>query len=56
MMITHNINFDTVNCDCCKSDSEATVDGDIMNIINSSIEEEERRECYWICKIRITQG
>ena len=50
MMITHNISFDTVNCDCCKSDSEATVDGEIMNIINSSIEEEEKREYYWICK------
>lgn len=50
MMISHNISFDTVNCDCCKSDSEARVEGDIMNVINSSIEEGEKRECYWICK------
>jgi DNA polymerase I len=50
MMIAHNISFDTVNCDCCKSDSTAKVDGEIMNIINSSLAEEEKREHYWICK------
>ena len=42
MMIAHNISFDTVNCDCCKSDSEAKVDDEIMNIINSSLN--RRRE------------
>ncbi|HEX9319022.1 MAG TPA: DNA polymerase domain-containing protein [Nitrososphaeraceae archaeon] len=50
MMIANNISFDTVNCDCCKDDSAAKVDGEIMNIINSSVEESEKRGRYWICK------
>lgn len=50
MMITHNISFDTVNCKCCKNNLEANVDGEIMNIVNSSLAEEEKRERYWICR------
>ena len=50
MMIAHNISFDTVNCDCCKDDLNAKVDDEIMSIINSRIEEGEKREYYWICK------
>ena len=34
MMINNNISFDTVNCDCCKDDTEAKVSAEIMNIIN----------------------
>ena len=51
MMINHNISFDTVNCDCCKDDSEAKVSSEIMNIINEGLTEEEKRDqTYWICK------
>lgn len=39
-----------MNCDCCKDDLDAKVDGDVMNIVNSSIKEREKREYYWICK------
>lgn len=50
MIIGHNISFDTVNCDCCKDDSAAKVDDEIMNIINSNVAHGEKREHYWICK------
>ena len=51
MMINHNISFDTVNCDCCKDDPEATVSVEIMDIINEGLTKEEKREqSYWICK------
>jgi DNA polymerase elongation subunit (family B) len=46
MMISHNISFDTLNCDCCKNDSTAKVDGEIMDIINSSLTDEDKREHY----------
>jgi DNA polymerase I len=51
MMINNNISFDTVNCDCCKSNSDAKVSEDIMNIINKDLpEDQKRKEPYWICK------
>jgi DNA polymerase elongation subunit (family B) len=50
MMISHNISFDTVNCDCCKENPEAVVDQKVMDIINSTLTGEEKREQYWICK------
>jgi DNA polymerase I len=50
MMIANNISFDTVNCNCCSSDLEAKVDDEIMDILNSSLPEEEKREHYWICR------
>jgi DNA polymerase, archaea type len=51
MMINYNISFDTVNCDCCKSNADAKVSEDIMNIINKDLpEDQKRKEPYWICK------
>jgi DNA polymerase, archaea type len=51
MMINNNISFDTVNCDCCKSNPDAKVSEDIMNIINKDLPEDQKREePYWICK------
>jgi DNA polymerase I len=50
MMIEHNISFETTNCECCKYDREAKIDFKIMNLINSSLGEKEKREHYWICK------
>jgi DNA polymerase elongation subunit (family B) len=49
MIVAHNISFDTVNCECCKNDSDATVEDGIMNLINSNLTQEEKREHYWIC-------
>ena len=49
MIVAHNISFDTVNCECCKNDSDARVDDGIMNLINSNLTQEEKREHYWIC-------
>ena len=49
MMITHNISFDTVNCDCCRDKTDVNVGKEIMNLINSGKAEVEKREQYWIC-------
>ena len=43
MAILHNISFDTVNCECCKDDSECRINKDITK--DCKIEKE-----YWICK------
>jgi DNA polymerase, archaea type len=56
IMIAHNISFDTVNCECCKNNLEAKVGYEIMNMVNSSLPELERREQYWICKDSNYQG
>jgi DNA polymerase, archaea type len=56
MMIDHNISFDTVNCECCKNDSKANVGNEIMNLINSNLPKEEKRDPYWICKNPKYQG
>jgi DNA polymerase elongation subunit (family B) len=51
MMINNNISFDTVNCDCCKNNSDATVSQEVMNLINRHLQEyHEREQHYWICK------
>jgi DNA polymerase, archaea type len=51
MMINNNISFDTVNCDCCKSNPDAKVSKEIMEIINKNLpEDHKRKEPYWICK------
>jgi DNA polymerase, archaea type len=47
MMINNNISFDTVNCDCCKDNSDAAVSQEIMNLISRY---HEREQHYWICK------
>jgi DNA polymerase elongation subunit (family B) len=41
MMINNNISFDTVNCDCCKSNPDAVVSKEIMNIINKDLPEDQ---------------
>jgi DNA polymerase elongation subunit (family B) len=56
MMISHNISLETVNCDCCKEKLDAKVGNDIMDIINSNILQEERREQYWICNDQKYRG
>ena len=51
MMITNNISFETVNCECCKSDQKAKVSDDIMKLINEGLPvSKKRNENYWICK------
>lgn len=50
IMISHNISFDTVNCDCCKYQAAAKIDNEIMDIINSNLAEGEKREHNWICR------
>ena len=42
MAILHNISFDTINCECCKNNSDIAIDKDIIK--NCTIEKE-----YWIC-------
>ena len=56
IMITHNISFDTVNCNCCKNDPGARVGDGIMSLINSGLPEEEKREGYWICQSQDYEG
>jgi DNA polymerase I len=43
MAVLHNISFDTVNCECCKSDSASRISSDITK--ECKIEKE-----YWICR------
>jgi DNA polymerase elongation subunit (family B) len=51
MMINNNISFDTINCDCCKNNSDAKVSQEVMNLINRHLPEyHEREHPYWICK------
>ena len=56
IMITHNISFDTVNCNCCKDDPRAKVGNAIMSLINSGLPEKEKREGYWICQSQDYEG
>jgi len=46
MAILYNISFDTVNCSCCKDDSEARID---KQIIQDCVIEKE----YWICRLKV---
>jgi DNA polymerase, archaea type len=51
--IEHNISFETVNCPCCKNDTESQVPSEVMDEINNSLlqlKEETRSEPYWICR------
>jgi DNA polymerase, archaea type len=51
MMINNNISFETVNCDCCRNNPNAKVPKEIMDLIDKNLlEEEKRRDPYWICK------
>ena len=43
MAILHNISFDTVNCQCCKDDSQCRISNDITR--DCKIEKE-----YWVCR------
>ena len=57
MMIINNISFETVNCDCCKDNSDARVPIEIMGLINKDLPEDQRRkEHYWICKQQDYRG
>jgi DNA polymerase I len=47
MMINNNISFDTVNCLCCKDNTDAKVSQEIMNLINDG----KHHSKYWICKL-----
>jgi DNA polymerase, archaea type len=46
MAVLHNISFDTVNCQCCKDNSESRVSTDITK--DCKIEKE-----YWICRQKV---
>jgi DNA polymerase, archaea type len=51
--IEHNISFETVNCQCCKNDTESQVSSEVMDEINNSLiqlKEETRSKAYWICR------
>ena len=43
MAILHNMSFDTVNCECCKNDSNCKINEEIIK--GCKIEKE-----YWICR------
>jgi len=53
--IKNNISFETVNCRCCKDNPSARIPAEVMNEINTRLQEKAfpiRIEDYWICKLR----
>ena len=53
--IEHNISFETVNCKCCKENSEARIPSEVMDEINERLQKKDlpkRAETYWICRSR----
>jgi DNA polymerase, archaea type len=51
--IEHNISFETVNCQCCKNDTESQVPSEVMDEINNSLvqlKQEVRTRPYWVCR------
>jgi DNA polymerase I len=53
--IKYNISFETVNCKCCKDNPAARIPAEIINEINTRLQEKElprRTQDYWICKLR----
>jgi DNA polymerase I len=53
--INYNISFETVNCRCCKGNPSARIPAEVMNEINTRLQEKGfpiRTEDYWICKLR----
>jgi DNA polymerase, archaea type len=51
--IEHNISFETVNCECCKNDTESQVPSEVMDEINNSfvqLKKETRSKPYWVCR------
>ena len=53
--IKYNISFETVNCRSCKGNPSARIPPEIMNEINTRLQEKAlppRTEDYWICKLR----
>lgn len=51
MMINNNLSFETVNCECCKDNSKATISNEIMDLINKALpEDQKRKDPYWICR------
>ncbi|MGC2574528.1 MAG: DNA polymerase domain-containing protein [Candidatus Nitrosopolaris sp.] len=54
--IKYNISFETVNCRCCKDNPSARISAEVMNEINTRLQEKAlpcRTEDYWICNLRI---
>jgi DNA polymerase, archaea type len=49
MAVSHNISFDTVNCECCRDDPNAQISSEINSLINSDPNMKDKKE-YWICK------
>lgn len=50
-----NVSFETVNCRCCKDNPSARIPAEIMNEINTRLQEKDLpriTEDYWICKLR----
>ena len=50
MSIVHNISSETINCECCKVDSEAKIPTEVMNEITAEIDTPRPWGTYWICK------
>ena len=48
MIINYNLSPETICCDCCKQEPGSYVIDEIMQEINSLVE--EKRPHYWICK------
>ncbi len=52
MMIIHNIIFETVNCTCCKDNSEDGVPKEIIDLIlkkDEKVQKQEKQKEHWIC-------
>lgn len=50
MSIIHNISSETVNCECCKTDSKAKISPEVMQEINKELKIPRPWGTYWICK------
>ena len=53
IMITHNISFDTVNCNCCKDDPRAKVGNAIMSLINSGLPNKRKEKVIGYVRVKI---
>jgi len=55
IVINNNISFDTLNCTCCKYNSNAHLRKETIDTINEQLQENKisrRVERYWVCKKR----
>ena len=56
IVISNNFSFDTLNCTCCKSNSNAQLKQETIDTINEQLQENKisrRVERYWVCQKRI---